>query len=76
MFGTWSRGLETVAVGFWVAGRYSGPTHCEGGVSKPLAMVAIDDRYCGRMATSYSSQPSSRFSGSIRTLVQENTVVS
>lgn len=40
MFGTWSRGLETVAVGFWVAGRYSGPRHCEGGVSKPLAMVA------------------------------------
>jgi hypothetical protein len=25
-----SRGVETVAVGFWVDGRYSGPTHCEG----------------------------------------------
>jgi hypothetical protein len=40
MLGTWSRGLDTVAVGFWVAGRYSGPTHCEGGVSKPLVMIA------------------------------------
>lgn len=43
MFGTWSSGLDTVAVGFWVAGRYSGPTHCDGGVSNPLVMIAIGD---------------------------------
>jgi hypothetical protein len=24
------RGVETVAVGFWAVGRYSGPTLCEG----------------------------------------------
>jgi hypothetical protein len=23
------RGVDTVAVGFWVDGRYSGPTHCD-----------------------------------------------
>lgn len=30
-----------MAVGFCVAGRYSGPTHCEGGVSKPPVMIVV-----------------------------------